>query len=113
MNSDCKKLFHRFPDQYKSREVSVFKMVDSNYKANVKKAREVTAPIVDNVGDKIFVYLLRGHRDSGKNQPEPGEIDLTNKINFIELLNYRIRGGDKAVENHLRYVKQNARYTSP
>ena len=113
MNSDCKKLFHRFPDQHKSREVSVCKMVDSNYKTNVKKTREVIAPIVDNMGAKIFVYLLRGHRDSWKNQPQSGEIDLTNKINFIELLNYRIKGGDKAVENHLQHVKQNARYTSP
>ena len=46
MNSDCKKLFHRFPDHYKGREVSVFKMVDSNYKTNVKRAREIIAPIV-------------------------------------------------------------------
>ena len=36
-------------DQYKGREVPVNKMVDSNYKTNVKKAREAIAPIVDTV----------------------------------------------------------------
>ena len=54
-----------------------------------------------------------GHRDSEKNQPELGESGLTNTRNFIELLNYRIRGGDKALENHLRCAQQNAKYTSP
>ena len=49
MHSDCKYLFNRFLDQYKGREVPVNKMVDSYYKTNVKKAREVIAPIIDTV----------------------------------------------------------------
>ena len=101
-------------DQYKGREVPVNKMVDSNYKTNVKKAREAITSIVDTVklcGHQII--LLQGHRDSGKNQPELGETGLTNTGNLIELLNYRIRGGDKALENYLRCVQQNAKYTSP
>ena len=78
-------------------------MVDSNYKRNVKKAREAIAAIVDTAklcGRQNIP--LWGHRDSGKNQPELGESGLTNTGNFIELLNYRIRGGDKALENHLQ-----------
>ena len=89
-------------DQYKGREVPVNKMVDSNYRTNVKKAREAIAPIVDTVmlcGRQNI--RLRGHRDSGKNQPELGESGLTSTGNFIELLNYRIRGEDKALENTL------------
>ena len=64
-------------DQYKGREVPVNKMVDSNYKTNVKKAREAIAPIVDTVklcGRQNIP--LRGHRDSGKNQAELGEMVL-------------------------------------
>ena len=49
MHSDCKNLYNSFLDQYKGREVPVNKMVDSNYKTNVKKAREANAPIVDTV----------------------------------------------------------------
>ena len=56
---------------------------------------------------------MRGHRDSGKNQPELGESGLTNTGNFIELLNYRIRSGDKALGNHLQCAQQNAKYSSP
>ena len=39
MQNDCKNLFDRFLDQYKGREVPVNKMVDSNYKANVKRSQ--------------------------------------------------------------------------
>ena len=87
-------------------------MVNSNYKTNVKKAREAIAPIVDTVklcGRQNIP--LRGHRDNGKNQPKLGESRITNTENFIELLNYRIRGGDKALENHLLCTQQNAKYS--
>ena len=81
-------------------------MVAPNYKT--------IAPIVETV--KLCGRLnipLRGHRDNGKNQPELGESGLTNTENFIELPNYRIRGGYKALENHLLCTQQNAKYTSP
>ena len=88
-------------------------MVDSNYKTNVKKAREAIAPIVDTVKLCGCQNIpLRSHGDNGKNQPELGESGLTNTENFIELLNYRIRGGDKALENHLLCTQQNAKCTS-
>ena len=114
MCSHRKILYNSFLDQYEGRQVPVNKMVDSNYKTNVKKAREAIAPIVDIVklcGRQNIP--LRGHGDNGKNQPELGESGLTNTENFIELLNYRIRGGDKALENHLLCTQQNAKYTSP
>ena len=71
-------------------------MVDSNDKTNVKKAREAIAYIIDIVklcGRQNIP--LQDHRDSGKSQPELGKSGLTNTGNFIELLNYRIRGGIK------------------
>ena len=114
MRSDSKILYNIFPDQYKGREVPVSKMIDSNYKTIVKKARETIAPIVDTVklcGRQNIP--LRSHKDSGKNQPELGESGFTNTGNFIELPNYRIKGGDKALENHIRCAEQSAKYTSP
>ena len=114
MHSDSKILYNSFPDQCKGREVPVNKMVDSNYKTIAKKAREAIAPIVDTV--KLCARQnipLRIHKDSGKNQPELGESGLTNAGNFIELPNYRIRGGDKALENHIRCADKNAKHTSP
>ena len=70
MYSDCKNLYDRFLNLYKvSRgyeEVPVNKMVDSNCKTKVKKAREAISPIVDDIklcGRQNIV--LRGHK--GKN----------------------------------------------
>ena len=105
MCSHCKVLYNIFLDQQEGRQVPVNKMVAPNYKT--------IAPIVETV--KLCGRLnipLRGHRDNGKNQPELGESGLTNTENFIELLNYLIRGGDKALENHLRWVQQNTKYNS-
>ena len=67
IHRDYKNLFDRFLDQYKGREVPVNKMVDLNYKTNVKKTREAIAAIVDTF--KLCErknILLQGHKDSGK-----------------------------------------------
>ena len=114
MSSHSKILYNSFLDQYEGRQVPVNQMVDSNYKTNVKKAREAIAPIVHTAKLCGCQNIpLRGHGDNGKNQSVLGESGLTNTENFIELLNYRIRGGDKALENHLLCTQQNAKCTSP
>ena len=56
---------------------------------------------------------MRGHKDSTKNHPEVGKSGLTNSGNFVELLMYRVRGGDKTLENHLQNAPRNAKYSSP
>ena len=64
MSSDSEILYNSILDQYEGRQVPVNKMVDSNYKANVKKSREAIAPIVDIVklcGRQNIP--LRGHRE--------------------------------------------------
>ena len=42
-----------------------------------------------------------------------GKSGLTNSGNIVELLMYRVRGGDKTLENHLQNALRNAKYTSP
>ena len=46
--------------------------------------------------------LLIGHKDSAKNDPELGKNDLTNLENLVELLWYRVEGGDISFENHVQ-----------
>ena len=55
---------------------------------------------------------MRGHKSSTKNYPEVGKKGLTNSRNFVELLMYRVRVGDKTLKNHLQNDPRNAKYTS-
>ena len=107
-------LLIKFLDEYRGKEVPINKVFDSTHKENIKKAREAITPIVDTLklcGRQNIP--LRGHKDSTKNHPEVGKSGLTNSGNFVELLMYRVRGGDKTLENHLQNAPRNAKYTSP
>ena len=55
---------------------------------------------------------LRGHRDDSQYHPEVGEYSTESVGNFIELLNYRVRGRDKDLEKHLESYSKNAFYLS-
>ena len=88
-------LLIKFLDEYRGKEVPINKVFDSTHKENIKKAREAITPIVDTLklcGRQNIP--LRGHKDSTKNYPEVGKSGLTNSGNFMELLMYRVRGGD-------------------
>ena len=94
------RLLTTFIDGYRGKEVPINKVFDSTSKESINKAREAVAPIVDTLklcGRQNIP--LRVHRDSTKNYPEVRESGLTNLGNFVELLMYRIRGGDKTLEN--------------
>ena len=89
-------------------------MLDLAHKERIKKAREAITLIVDTL--KLCGRQnvpLRGHKDSTKNHPEVRKDGLTNSGNFVELLMYRVREGDKTLENHLQNAPRNANYTSP
>ena len=47
-------------------------------------------------------FLLRGHRDSAKNDAELAESDLTNFGNLLELLRDRIEGGNRNLQHHVQ-----------
>ena len=55
---------------------------------------------------------LREHRDDSQYHPEVGEYSTESVGNFIELLNYRVRGRDKDLEKHLESYSKNAFYLS-
>ena len=88
-------------------------MIDRNCKKEVEENRKRLAPIIDTV---ILLGRLglefRGHRDDSPFYPNVGEYSSGGVGNFVEVLNYRVRGGDSVLESHLRTCSKNASYIS-
>ena len=88
-------------------------MIDRNCKKEVEENRKRLAPIIDTV---ILLGRLglafRGHRDDSQFHPNVGEYSSGGVGNFVEVLNYRVRGGDSVLEDHLRTCSKNASYIS-
>ena len=55
---------------------------------------------------------FRGHRDDSKYHPKVGEYSTGGVGNFVEFLQFRVRGGDKVLEQHLKTCSKNASYIS-
>ena len=55
---------------------------------------------------------FRGHRDDSKYHPKVGEYSTGGVGNFVEFLQFRVRGGDKVLEQHLKSCNKNAIYIS-
>ena len=88
-------------------------ILDTNLKKEIENNRKKLAPIVDSV---IFCgrlgLPLRGHRDDSKYHPEVGSYSTDRVGNFIESLNFRVRAGDKGLEEHLKNCGKNKTYIS-
>ena len=88
-------------------------ILNTNLKNKIAENREKLTPIVDTI--KLCGHLglsLRGHRDDTKFHAEIGEYSSGQVGNFIELLNFRVRAGDKVLEKHLQNSSKNAKYIS-
>ena len=55
---------------------------------------------------------FRSHRDDSKYHSKVGEYSTEGNGNFAEFLHFRIRGGDKVLEQHLKNCRKNASYIS-
>ena len=55
---------------------------------------------------------FRGHRDDSKYHPKVGEYSTGGVGNFVEFLQFRVRGGDKVLEQHLKTCSKSASYIS-
>ena len=53
---------------------------------------------------------FRGHRDDSQFHPNVGEYSSGGVGNFVDVLNYRLRGSVSVLENHLRTCSKNASY---
>ena len=88
-------------------------MINQQRSHAITENRKKLVPIVD----AIIVcgrqgIALRGHRDDSKDHPKPGEYSTGRTGNFLELLNFRVRGGDTVLKEHLTSCGGNAMYTS-
>ena len=52
------------------------------------------------------------HRDDSKYHSKVGEYSTGAAGNFVEFLQFRVRGGDKVLEHHLKNRSKNASYIS-
>nr|XP_047145808.1 zinc finger MYM-type protein 1-like [Hydra vulgaris]XP_047145866.1 zinc finger MYM-type protein 1-like [Hydra vulgaris] len=89
-------------------------LINKEYEKEIALNRKKLRPIVDSI---IFLGQLkiafRGHCDDSQYHPTIGKYSLVGGVgNFIVLLNYRIRGGDKVLEHHLNSCAKNASYIS-
>lgn len=111
IHKECHFLF-TFLDTYSRKQVSISEMVSSATKEKVEKNRKTLMPLIETI--KIcnkFGTPLRGHRDDYSYHQDVGE--LSGKTgNFIELLNFRVRAGDKVLEEHMRTSPKTATYMS-
>ena len=82
-------------------------------KFEVSENRKILRSIIDAI---IFLgrqgLALKGHRDDSQYHPDMREYSTGSVGNFIELLNYRVRGGDKDLGKHLESYSKNASYIS-
>ena len=88
-------------------------LVETNRKSKVAENRKKLVPIVQAI---IYSgrqgHALRGHRDDSQYHGEVGEFSSGRVGNFIELLNFRVQGGDTALADHLWNCPKNASYIS-
>ena len=88
-------------------------MMDSNLRKEVADNRKKLKPIVDAVTFCGRLGLpLHGHRDDSKYHPEVGGFSTENVGNFVEALNFRVRGGDEVLHKHLTSCGENQSYIS-
>ena len=55
---------------------------------------------------------FRGYRDDSKHHPKVGEYSTGGVGNFVKFLQFRVRGGDKVLEQHFKTCSKNAIYIS-
>ncbi|XP_046863579.1 52 kDa repressor of the inhibitor of the protein kinase-like [Xenia sp. Carnegie-2017] len=88
-------------------------IIDSKVKKEVEGNRAKLSSITDTVLTCGRLGLaFRGHRDDGHYHPETGNFSAGGVGNFVELLNFRVRAGDKVLEDHLNSCGRNQTYIS-
>ena len=104
-------VFASFIDNFSGNSLPIDTLVDTNRKSKVAENRKKLVPIVQAI---IYSgrpgHALRGHCDDSQYHGEVGEFSSGRVGNFIELLNFRVQGGDTALADHLRNCPKNASY---
>ena len=71
------------------------------------------APIIGTIATFGGLGLpFRGHRDDSKQHPKVEQYSTSGVGSFVEFLQFRVRGGDKVIEQHFKTCCRNASYIS-
>ena len=82
---------------------------DRKYNQEVEENCKILSPITDTVVTLERLGLpFRGHRDDSKYHPKVGEYSTGGVGNFVEFLQFMVRGGDKVLRQHLKSCSKNA-----
>ena len=83
-------------------------LVDTQFQKQVAENRKKLFPIIDSIlfCDRAGI-ALRGHRDDRKYHPAICEYAEGGGVgNFVELLNFAVRRGDKVLKSHLKHAQK-------
>ena len=90
--------------------------IEENVQITPPKKLEVRAAIASIVDTVILLGRQRlsfwGNRDDSKYHPEPGRYAKESVGNFVELLQFHVRGGDIHLRKHFGNSAKNATYIS-
>ena len=113
LHKDTSALLYSVQEKMERNLEDIDEMLDRQFKFEVSENRKILRSIIDTI---IFLgrqgLALRGHRDDSQYHADVGEYSTGSVGNFIELLNYRVRGGDKDLGKHLESYSKNASYIS-
>ena len=79
--------------------------------SKMQERRAAIAPIVDTIivlGRQELSF--RGHKYDSKYHPKPKGYAKENVGNFVEFLQFRVKGGDTHLKKHLENSAKNATY---
>ena len=113
LHVDSMYLLNNLMHKTSGKSQSVDQLLNKQVSENIVENRKKLIPIIDTI--KLCGRLglsLRGHRDDSIYHPDVGCYSAGGVGNFVELLNYRVRGGDTNLGDHLRKHKNNASYIS-
>ena len=106
-------VLNNFLSQMSGKSKAINVLVNEGLRKEIAYNRQILVPIIDSI---MFCgrtnTSLRGHRDGAQYHPNIGEYSDGRVGNFIELLNFAVRRGDKVLENHLQNHQKNASYIS-
>ena len=90
--------------------------IEENVQITPSKKQDVRAAIAPIVDTVIVLgcqgLSFRGHKDDSKYHPEPVGFAKESVGNFVEFLQFRVRGGDIHLKKHLEKSAKNATYIS-
>ena len=102
-----------FANNYSGKTMPISLIMASSCKAKIIENKKRIVPIIDTIKRcGRLCIALRGHCDKSQYYSNVGASSSGQLGNFIDLLNYRVRGGDTGLGNHLGNNEKHASYLS-